>query len=128
MENKIILRPHHCLCISFFIGRGYSKEFVRNIAEIIRILDISNPEIILTDSCDDICVCCPNHIGGKCKAWEKVSGIDNRCLDNLSLCYGDRIHWKKLKNFAKENIIDCGKLSSVCCDCQWKNICIGQTE
>lgn len=40
------IRAHHGMCLSFFQGKGYSGDFVENMARMKAIL-AENPEIIL---------------------------------------------------------------------------------
>ena len=118
------MRPHHSLCIQFFTGKGYSKEFVTSMARIIEFLNENNPVISLTDKCDVICKKCPNNIKGVCTSKEKVSGIDKRCIERYSLAFGDRVQWSELKKAAFEKVINCRKLGEVCQNCQWSGICM----
>ena len=120
----IYLRPHHSLCIQFFIGKGYSPEFIRNMTNVISDLDKNDPEICITDKCDVICKFCPNNINGKCISEIKVSKIDENCKSTLSLSTGFKIKWKTLRSLADENIIKKGILPEICGECQWKDICI----
>ncbi len=124
MDNEIIiLRPHHSLCIQFFIGKGYSEEFIKGMTETIKMLDEEDPIVTLTDSCDIICGFCPNNLNGRCISQDKVCDIDNRCLDELKLNIGDKIYWKQLRTAARSKIIDKNKLINVCRRCQWSGIC-----
>ncbi len=54
------IRPHHLLCLQFFEGKGYSDDFVRQMAEIHRTLNKENPQINIVEGVDDICKKCPN--------------------------------------------------------------------
>lgn len=91
-------------------------------SEIISLLDNENPEIILIDECDIICAACPNNAAG-CLCEHKVQGIDIRCLKELNLKFGDKVRWNRLKSIAHDNIIVRNKLTVVCKDCQWSDIC-----
>lgn len=123
--NKIFfLRPHHSLCIQFFVGKGYSEDFVKNMTNIIKLLQESDPEVTLQCSCDILCEKCPENISGICKNDCKVRDIDNRCLTEIGLSCGSKIRWSELKQLAYDKIIKCGKIEAVCYDCQWKEICI----
>ena len=121
--KEIFLRPHHSLCIQFFIGKGYSEEFVRGMNRIIILLKSRKADIILTDRCDDICRFCPNRTENECCSEKKVQLIDKACLYKYGLAPGDRLTWSELEGLAKEKIITCGKLKAVCRDCQWYDIC-----
>lgn len=121
--KEIRLRPHHCLCTRFFVGKGYNEEFIRRMTEIIDFLEKDNPQIILTDKCDDICSCCPNRRGNICKDEYKVHNIDQKCLSELKLSAGDKITWTDIKSIVSKKIIECGKLHKICNKCQWYEIC-----
>lgn len=54
-SERILLRPHHGLCIGFFEGRGYSAEFVRHMTEVIAVLEAEDLEITLVTHCDALC-------------------------------------------------------------------------
>lgn len=122
-NNRLVLRPHHSLCIQFFIGKGYSEEFVRGMTETIRMLENEDTVLTLTVECDIICAFCPNNSNGRCVSEDKVCEIDNRCLEELNLRVGDKIGWQELKSTAKSKIIDRHQLRNVCRSCQWSDIC-----
>ena len=126
MNNKdiISLRPHHCMCIQFFEGKGYNKEFVNNLSELVRILEETDPVVQLTEGCDDICRCCPENIGGVCRTAEKVSGIDRRCTETAGLEQDGQYRWSVLRDTVREKIISSGNPAQVCLDCCWLEICI----
>lgn len=127
MNGHILLRPHHSLCIRFFIGRGYSADFVRRMQDTIAMLSRDDPYVILTDGCDILCAACPHNRGGLCQHDAKVSAIDRRVLNAASLRYGDKLRWSKLYRLSYEEIIRCGRLAEVCADCQWRAVCDRQT-
>jgi hypothetical protein len=135
------LRPHHALCITFFEGKGYSKEFVENMIQVIQDLE-DNAVVQLTVEEDVICVACPNNDEQRCTSSDKESASsEQRCTSNdkvmrydqavLSLCQlkeGQKIRWKELNELAKERIIRAEKLQTVCGDCQWYAICSTSTS
>lgn len=93
------LRAHHLNCIPRFNGRGYSKEFCKNMQSIKeRFLNGEEYEIVST--ADDVCCFCPNLINGVCIDDEKVCRFD--------------------KNTADFGTYD---ISKICSDCQWYYIC-----
>lgn len=117
------LRPHHSLCIQFFVGHGYSSEFVSEMTKTIRILNTENPLLTLTNGCDVICEYCPNNIDGICNSECKVGRIDRRCLESYGLDFGDKLFWLDLKALAREKIISQNKIPDICLDCQWRSLC-----
>lgn len=127
MDN-IRIRPHHSLCIQFFVGEGYSREFVQSMSRVIQILHTENPIIELSDKCDVVCGNCPNNINGNCLAEQKVSDIDKRCLAEYGLAVGDKIRWHDLEILAYQKIIRQHLLPSVCRNCQWNTICFDKAK
>lgn len=117
------IRPHHGLCTAFFEGKGYSGDFVRNMANVIEVLERENPEIILTVGEDIICANCPNNRTYICHSSEKVAEYDNAVLEMCGLSAGDIVCWSNFRETAFEKIISAGRLCEVCGDCQWYHIC-----
>lgn len=117
------IRPHHGLCTAFFEGKGYSGDFVRNMANVIEMLEGDDPEIILTVGEDIICANCPNNRTHICDSSEKVVGYDNAVLEICGLFAGDVVRWSDFRDTAFDRIISAGRLPEVCGDCQWFNIC-----
>ena len=61
MEKKRIpVRPHHGMCLAYFIGKGYSEGFSAHMEKMLHILEKDVP-IRLVVSLDEICSACPNH-------------------------------------------------------------------
>lgn len=118
------LRPHHSLCIQFFIGKGYSEEFTASMKKLIAQLEDENCKVLITKGCDDICEFCPNNNSGVCLSEDKVGQIDKRCLSALGIETEDILNWEQLRQLAFDNIISCGRLNEICSDCCWKNICV----
>ncbi|MCM1506806.1 MAG: DUF1284 domain-containing protein [Ruminococcus flavefaciens] len=110
------LRPHHALCIGFFEGKGYSREFTENMTEIIELLNGENPETEITTDSDIICRCCP------CTdCHEKALSYDMKVIEICGL--SDKIKWEDLRHRVQKNIIKSGRLKEICGDCQWFYIC-----
>lgn len=128
MSEPLLLRPHHALCIRFFEGKGYSEEFVRHMTDVIGYLNNYDPLITLADGCDCICTVCPKRENGVCRDDDKVRKIDNRVISVLQIESGDPIQWSTLYENAYQAVIRRGKLSEICRDCQWLNICITKSE
>lgn len=87
--------------------------------KIIKILERENPTLILVDECDIVCKACPNKVNSKCISSCKVNKIDNACLNEYMLSFGDTISWNELKNLAYKKIITPNKISEVCKGCEW---------
>lgn len=121
--KTIKLRPHHLLCMQFFVGHGYNQEFVNNLADIINKINKENCLIKIVNDNDDVCKYCPNIVSGICKDIDKVKVYDENVLKLTSLDYKtynyDEIRKAILDNIVTANI----KLNSVCKSCCWINIC-----
>lgn len=128
MSEPLLLRPHHALCIRFFEGKGYSREFIRHMADVIETIGRDDPAITLVDGCDILCSECPHNTGGVCDHDKKVQGIDQRALELTGLSIGDVLPRHDLLLRAYDSIIKAGRLKEVCRDCQWLSICITKSE
>ena len=123
--NSMKLRPHHALCAQFFEGKGYSEAFVAHMYAILEKLERGGI-VALTDGCDAICAGCPNMQNGVCETDEKVRAIDRRAIEAMGVRFGDTLPWRDLSSLAKDRIIAAEKLSDVCRDCEWIDICEGK--
>ncbi len=117
------IRFHHGLCIGFFEGKGYSREFTQNMTDVTEMLNRENPETEITLKSDIICRKCPNLKDGICKSNEKVSQYDRKVMDLCGISDGEKIRWKDFRKKVNDRIISAGKLKEVCSDCQWLYIC-----
>ncbi|MGN1114742.1 MAG: DUF1284 domain-containing protein [Oscillospiraceae bacterium] len=123
----IKLRPHHALCIQFFCGNGYSKDFVDNMNRLIQSLK-TNPQIEVTFSKDSVCNCCPNSENGCCNSQCNVENKDKNVAEICSFSNGEICSADYFFGSAKVNIIQSGLRKKVCGECQWNNICIEQQK
>lgn len=125
MEAPIYdLRAHHGLCLSFFIGQGYSGEFVENMAHTKAELD-KNPLVHIVDHADVICKHCPNHIGGACSSLEKVCRYDSQVLKLCGVVPGAVMPYLDFVGLVQKRILLLRKRKEVCPDCQWNDLCNG---
>jgi len=98
----IKLRYHHLMCIPRYKGNGYSEAFCTNLNRIKK--ELENDNYILVEECDDVCLSCPNNIGGKCSDEEKVGRYD-----------------RMVKSALENNRVPLPK--DICSDCSWFYIC-----
>lgn len=126
-QGIVQLRPHHLLCIQLFEGKGYSPEFVDNMFYTIDRLN-SNPNIMLTTTCDTLCSRCPNINGSVCITEKKIKTYDNNVLNVTHLVEGNIYKWDEASRIAAEAILDKGIIQEVCVDCGWKDICYKKAE
>ncbi len=120
------LRPHHGVCIYFFVGKGYSEDFTANMTEVVGVLKRENPELALTVGEDVICRCCPHNIEHRCESFDKVTRYDNGVLKLCGLNDGDKIHWNDFSSMVYDKIISAGQMESVCGGCNWR--CYAESE
>ncbi|HIH43678.1 MAG TPA: DUF1284 domain-containing protein [Candidatus Methanoperedenaceae archaeon] len=116
------LRGHHLICLNFFRGEGYSKEFIANIRTVLK---DGNVEVV--QGPDDVCAVCPYLKEGKCASDEYTNDVilfqDSVALGLLGMRPGDRAGWKTIS----------GKVPSIlarwkaqfCAGCGYKKICFG---
>ena len=143
-KSAFPIRPHHALCISFFEGKGYSKEFVENMTNITNQLS-ENPLLTLklTTEKDKICSACPNLIDGRCENHQQVLRYDLAVMDICGFYEGQEICAKNLFEAARNKIINVpawgensfqsdisnhktNRLEEICVGCQWIDICLRQ--
>ena len=117
------IRAHHLLCMKYFKGKGYSKEFVSNFYKVIKELQ-DNPIIKVTNYPGIICSSCPHNSNGKCikkqDSEEKVKTKDNMIMKHLGITPNQKIRIKDASNLVNINL---EKLKETCKDCQWKQYC-----
>ena len=80
-KNTVRLRAHHCLCLCFFRGRGYSGEFTENMARVFSCLQKGSACVEIVRGADDLCAFCPHNSAGTCGTESKVVRYDGRVLD-----------------------------------------------
>lgn len=114
------LRPHHLMCMFFYRGFGYNKEFIDNMNKIQELLiEASNKEITLVKTCDVICEKCPNKKAkGYCNTEDSILKLDNNMIKEFNLVENKRYRFKEivglvLLEIKEENFI------RVCKDCMW---------
>ena len=121
--SEYLIRPHHLLCLQFFEGKGYSKEFVENMTDVHRALHSDNPSVVIADGVDDLCDKCPNNENGKCVKESSLCENDKRTLKALNIKVNDRMKWNSINRKVKEKILDKHLVKEVCRTCRWSDIC-----
>lgn len=118
------LRPHHLLCIQKFTGHGYSPAFTAHMKSVVSDL-ASNPElqITVTQGCDELCMICPNNIGGACASLEKVTLMDSAVLRICNLTSEENVSWMKVADKVREQIFNTEEFNNICACCQWFELC-----
>ncbi len=121
----ISLRPHHGLCLFYFVGEGYSDEFIENMRRVSDLLNRKNALIRLTPGVDDICLACPHNIQRVCKEEPRVSRMDGKVLDLCRLKPDAFIRYSDFEDCVKNRILLAGNQNLVCAGCQWEELCHG---
>lgn len=115
------LRPHHGLCMAFFEGKGYSKEFVAHMYHLLE--ELPGKTITLTMETDSICSHCPNRNNTLCSSQEKVAHIDSQVATLCNFYDGQSLTYESFRQIVWENVIQAGNFESICKACQWFSIC-----
>ena len=115
----IKIRPHHLLCVSGFNGKGYSDDFIQNMARVVRALK-NKKEILITFGYDDICSKCPDLNNEKCVSEEKVGKHDSLVANELDLENGKVYNTVGL---SKDTDAKKTALKRYCVSCEWFDEC-----
>ena len=132
-SKRIPVRPHHGMCLAYFIGKGYSEGFSAHMEQMLHILEQDVP-IRLVVKLDEICSACPNHQIVQdsenpekqteiCEAEEKVFRYDHGVLDACGLSDGQELSFLEFTQKVQEKVIAAGLREKICGDCQWRDIC-----
>ena len=118
------LRAHHGMCLTFFKGNGYNREFVINMT-IIQDRLRKNPDlkVKIVNYTEDICKACPENINGKCKNFEKVLNYDNKFLEYCGIKSGTILPFCKFEKLVNNKILIPGIRKQICGNCQWNEFC-----
>lgn len=141
------LRPHHSLCMQFYVGKAYSPDFGRNMEQ--KLLLPEDTELGITFGLDDLCAHCPNHrihddseaspvivnsdsysssAVDICDSEAHVSQIDRRVADLFGYEEGSRMTLKEFFQNSREKIILSNRLEEMCGECDFMDICKEQAK
>lgn len=125
------LRMHHLLCSVLFQGKGYSNEFVENMAKIVNALKCEDTLVHLSCSPDAICQGCPNAMSdGRCAldleaetkqsttTKQEISTLDQRIGAHFHLEYGKTYTSKELFTLL-DKTLDEPFFEECCQSCRW---------
>lgn len=118
----IPLRPHHGMCLAFFVGEGYSEGFAAHMGRVKQRLTDETP-VRLTVGTDAICAACPNNSGGVCDKPALVAEYDNRVLRLCGLTDGQALPYGTFRDLVHAHILTAGKRRTICGGCQWDALC-----
>ena len=126
MSNEPLpLRPHHGMCMAYFVGHGYSDSFSAHMAGLLEELSPEAP-VRLTSTTDAVCGPCPNNNGGLCSKPELVAAYDRSVLALCGLGEGYILSFGSFTRLVQERILDAGLRPAICGGCQWNSICSAQ--
>jgi len=118
------LRAHHLLCLFGFRGLGYSKDFVKNFAKVLKQIK-DKPQLLLEiiDRPDCICARCPHQKNNGCQknglnSERQVRDRDNLIIKRLGIRKGYRAYAGDIFNFISRNIFP-QDLTEICIGCEW---------
>lgn len=123
--NPLPLRPHHGMCMAYFVGHGYSGGFTAHMARLLEELTPETP-VRLTVDTDAVCGPCPNNRKGLCGKPELVAGWDREVLRLCGLEGNQRLSFGAFTALVQERILAPGLRSGICGSCQWNEICAAQ--
>jgi|Deesub1362B_J571_1020462.scaffolds.fasta_scaffold00192_19 hypothetical protein len=119
------LRGHHLICLNFFKGEGYSKEFVEALFSV-----LSSEKFTISEGFDDVCKACPGWQGLQkgCSTYgeDYIRRIDSLALSLLKFKPGDKVSWNEVRERLKSTIGNWKK--EVCSDCEWVRVCSESQE
>ena len=123
-DHVLTLRGHTLLCLQGFRGKGYSKDFIENLAAVQRSLSV-DPEqpVEVTDRGDVVCGACPHQAATGCSlngigSEDAIRAQDHDVLRRLGLAPGDRVAWETiLQRIA--GTISGDSLDGICGQCRW---------
>ena len=116
----IKLRPHHLLCTQGYSGKGYSREFVENMTEIVKSIKNEKVQVQLIFSEDDICSKCPNLSENNICKSDTVNIIDNKVIKYFEL--EEKIYeYESLIRYIKSHITK-EIMDDICGKCEWYRI------
>ena len=120
--DSISLRPHHGMCLAYFIGHGYSDGFTAHMNRILTSLTPDTP-VRLVVKTDSVCTACPNNIDGRCDKPDLVAGYDHEVLTRCGLREDMTIPFQDFTALVQKQILTPGLRSEICGSCQWSEIC-----
>ena len=121
-KRVVKLRPHHGMCLAYFVGEGYSEGFSAHMGRVLGSLE-AETAVELTMRADAVCAWCPNDHGGLCETAEKVRRYDRAVLERCGLEEGRILPFGVLTSLVQERILAPGLRRDICGDCQWDSLC-----
>lgn len=122
LSETLYLRPHHGMCLAYFVGEGYSEGFSAHMAQILAGLT-PKTTVVLTLETDAICAKCPNNSHSVCNTAEKVLRYDLAVLEQCGLEADKELAFGRFTDLVQQMILAPGRREKICGDCQWTELC-----
>lgn len=123
LENPAIpLRPHHGMCLAYFIGKGYSEGFSAHMEKCLQQF-LKDGKVKLVVHTDEICSACPNQKEQVCIAQDHVSKYDKKVLEICGFSEGMELNFLQFASIVQQKILGKDLRESICGGCQWNEIC-----
>lgn len=123
---RLFLRPHHGMCLAYFVGEGYSDTFSLHMQHVLDKLQ-EGAEVVLILEPDEICSACPNRKGKNNKAFctqeKKVSYYDRAVLSKLGRKENEVILFSAFAKEVERTILAPGHRVEICGNCKWNELC-----
>ncbi|MEW6173248.1 MAG: DUF1284 domain-containing protein, partial [Bacillota bacterium] len=96
----IRLRGHHLVCLHFFRGEGYNREFIDNLEEVLGKAE-KGDTIEVIEGADDVCRACSELKDGQCAhtpdADANIRQLDAKATVHLGVSPGNTVLWQDMK-------------------------------
>ncbi|MDP2277237.1 MAG: DUF1284 domain-containing protein [Nitrospirota bacterium] len=117
------LRGHHLICLHFFNGRGYNREFTENLRRVLE--QAENLGVEVSVGADDVCRECPYMRDKKCcsedHSNQEIIEMDEFAMKLLKEASDSKLGWNALKE--KIPSIFHLWLERYCKRCCWTSAC-----
>ena len=107
MEKPILLRPHHGMCLAYFVGKGYSEVFSSHMGKMLNLLEHNVP-VKLVVRTDAICAACPNHQDQVCTSYGNSKEYDRKVLDFCGITEGTELDFLEVVGMVEKKILKPG--------------------
>lgn len=120
--EPLSLRPHHGMCLAYFVGEGYSGGFAAHMEAVLAGLTSDTP-VRLTVGVDAVCAACPHNQEGICEKPELVADYDRQVLARCGLTEGEILPFGRFTALVEARILAPGRRREICGGCQWDSLC-----
>ncbi len=116
------LRGHHLICLQFYRGEGYSKDFVENLYRVLEKAKSEGVEVVEGE--DDVCIACPYNRNGICthsdEANREIRRLDELAIRLLSTPLNSKVEWGSVGSV--RDVLAVWK-KEACKGCDWRGVC-----